>query len=58
MRAALLKKLDTMLEEIERGHGWCQITIECKDGIPDLLRKMTTEKLHTMENTRGQNYRR
>jgi len=55
---ALLKKLDAMLTSAEREAEWCQITIECKDGRPDLLRKMTTEKLNTMENTRVETRRR
>ncbi len=55
-KQALLKKLDGMLDDAARERAWCEITISCKDGQPDLLRKMTTEKLNnTMGDTRGQN---
>lgn len=58
-KATLLKKLDALLDEAERTRMWGTIDIEIKEGVPQLLRKSTTEKLqHTMENTRGQRYER
>jgi hypothetical protein len=53
-KTQLLKKLDAMLTTAENERMWGNIDIELKEGIPQLLRKMTTEKLqNTMENTRG-----
>jgi hypothetical protein len=52
-RSALLKKLDAMLSAAEQERMWGTIDIELKDGVPQLLRISTTEKLqNTMENTR------
>jgi hypothetical protein len=52
-RGALLRKLDAILSAAEQERMWGTIDIELKDGVPQLLRKSTTEKLqNTMENTR------
>jgi hypothetical protein len=49
----LFKKLDGIVAEINRDRSWCEITISFKDGQPELLRVMKTEKLtHTTERTR------
>jgi hypothetical protein len=54
-RAALLKKLEAMLDEYERGSAWGTIEIEIRDGLPNYVRRMTTEKVisnSTQEKTR------
>ena len=45
-KAMLLKKLETMLDEYERGRTWGTIEIEIREGQPNYIRKMTTEKLY------------
>jgi hypothetical protein len=42
----LLKKLEAMLDEFERGRTWGTIEIEIREGKPNYVRKMTTEKLY------------
>ncbi len=41
----LLKKLEAMLEEFERGRTWGTIEIQINEGTPYIVRRMTTEKL-------------
>jgi hypothetical protein len=50
-KQTLLRKLEAMLDEAERGSTWGTIEIELREGIPNLLRKSTTEKLQ--DNTGG-----
>jgi len=52
-RQALLKRLEGLLDQAERDREWAELTISIKDGTPDLLRKMTTEKLNAKGDTRG-----
>jgi hypothetical protein len=55
-RQKLLKKLDSILDEFERARTWGTIEIEIREGVPNFVRKMTTEKLTgAQENTRAQN---
>jgi len=49
---ALLKKIDSMLDQAEREKTWGQIEIELREGEPTLLRKSSTEKLDDRENNR------
>jgi hypothetical protein len=44
---ALLKKLETAIEDAERSRMWGTIEIQFNDGVPALLRKSETEKLAT-----------
>jgi hypothetical protein len=56
-RAALLKKLDTIMAEAERDAMWGNLEIEIRNGEAVLLRKSTTEKL-TENNRDGNHYNR
>lgn len=50
----LLRKLETMLDEFAAGNNWGTIEIELRDGVPNFVRKMVTEKLNgAQENTRA-----
>jgi hypothetical protein len=53
MKTALLKKIETILDELERGRAWGTIEIEVRDGQPNFVRRTLTEKI-AQENTRGQ----
>lgn len=44
-RAALLKRLEAMLDDCVRSRTWGQIEIELREGQPTLLRKTITERL-------------
>lgn len=50
-RKALLRKLEAMLEEVEREHMYGQIAIAFRDGKADFIRKETTEKLEAQGNS-------
>lgn len=51
-KTALLKKLDAMLDEYARLKSWGTIEIEIRDGQPNYIRQMKTEKL-AQETTRA-----
>lgn len=51
-RKALVKKLEAMLDDFEKQRAWGTIEIEIRDGLPNFIRKMITEKI-AQENTRG-----
>jgi len=56
-KAALLKKLEIMIDEAERTRMYGLVEIQFTDGVPALLRKSTTEKLATaQENNRARNH--
>jgi hypothetical protein len=57
-KIALLKKIETILDDFERGREYGVIEIQISAGEPALIRKATTEKLltRTGENNRGQNH--
>jgi hypothetical protein len=57
-KAALLKKIETILDDLERTHAWGTIEVEVRDGVPNMIRRTLNEKLITQENTRGPQYRR
>ncbi len=44
-KQALLKKLDAMLTTAENERMWGNMEIEIRNGVPTVLRKLTTEKL-------------
>jgi len=50
-RKALLRKLETMLEDVERERMYGQIAIAFRDGKADYIRKETTEKLESQGNS-------
>ena len=49
-----MKKLEAMFDEIEHTRTWCNIEIEFREGVANMLRTTKNEKLvSTQENTRG-----
>jgi hypothetical protein len=53
-REKLIRKLDGMLDEADRDQMWGNIEIQIQNGIPTVLRKLTTERLtDSRETTRG-----
>jgi hypothetical protein len=57
-KQALLKKLETAIDEADRHRLYGTLEIEFKAGEPTFIRKMQTEKLDERENPNGQSYRR
>ena len=53
-KGALLKKIETILDDLERGRAWGTIEIEVREGQPNMIRRTVNEKLITQENTRDQ----
>jgi hypothetical protein len=49
---ALLKKLDAMLSVAEQERMWGNVEIEIRNGLPTVLRKLTTERLQERDITR------
>lgn len=47
----VLKKIDTILTEFERNRTFGTVEICFNSGQPQLIRKLTTEKLNNRENT-------
>ncbi len=56
-KTALLKKIETILDELERTRAWGTVEIEIRDGQPNFVRRTLTEKI-AQENTRGQAFNR
>jgi len=50
-KAVLLKKLEAMIDEIERGRTWANVEIEFRAGSANMIRTTKNEKL-SQENTR------
>jgi hypothetical protein len=50
----VLKKIGTLLDELERTKAWGTIEVEVRDGVPNMMRRSINEKLTTQENTREQ----
>lgn len=46
-RAALLKKLEALIDDAARTRMWGTVEIQFNDGEPALIRKSETEKLIT-----------
>lgn len=47
----LLKRLEVMVDQMQRERSYGQIAIAFRDGEPDYIRKETTEKLGAQGNT-------
>jgi hypothetical protein len=56
-KTALLQKIETILDELERTRAWGTIEIEVRDGQPNFVRRTLTEKI-SQEKTREEAYRR
>jgi len=56
-RAALLKKLDAVLADVERTRMFGEIEIVVRNGEATVLRTMRSEQLDTEKNSCGQSYR-
>jgi hypothetical protein len=52
-KTALLKKAETILDELERTCASGTKEIEMREGLPNFVRRTLTEKI-AQENTRGQ----
>lgn len=57
-KTALLKKLDAMLSTAEQERMWGNLEIEIRDGLPTVLRKLTTERLQERDTTRDRTFNR
>jgi|HubBroStandDraft_4_1064222.scaffolds.fasta_scaffold558779_1 hypothetical protein len=55
-REELLKKLNLMLDEFERGKIYGSIQIDIQSGRPDLIRKMMTQKISNEGNSQHEQY--
>ena len=55
-KPTLLKKLETMFDEIARNRTWANVEIEFRDGAANMIRTTTNEKLIAQENTRGHRF--
>jgi hypothetical protein len=55
-KAQLLKKLETMFDDIARSRTWASVEIEFRDGAPNMIRTTRNEKLIAQENNRGNRY--
>jgi hypothetical protein len=56
-RDELIRKLATMLADMETRREYGTVEIQVSEGVPALLRKSTTEKLCTGEKNRAQSNR-
>lgn len=54
----LLKRLDTMIDQMRADRAFGQIAIAFRDGEPDFIRKETTEKLGAQGNTHATKFQR
>jgi hypothetical protein len=50
-REDLMKKLNTMLDEFERGQVYGNIQVDIVGGRPDLIRKVMNQKIRNEGNT-------
>lgn len=53
-KTTLLKKLETMFDDIARTRMWASVEIEFRDGVANMIRTTKNEKLISQEKTRGQ----
>jgi hypothetical protein len=51
-KATLLKKLETMFDDIARTHTWANVEIEFRDGVANMIRTTKNEKLISQGNNR------
>ncbi len=57
-KQALLKRIEIILDELERTRAWGTIEVEVREGQPNMIRRSINEKI-AQENTREQStYRR
>jgi hypothetical protein len=52
-KTALLKKIESILNELERTRAWGTIEIEVREGQPNFVRRTLTEKI-AQENNRAE----
>ena len=52
-KALLMRKLEAMIDEIERARAWANVEIEFRDGVANMLRTTKNEKLIAQENNRA-----
>jgi hypothetical protein len=57
-RKTLLRRLEAMLEEVERERQFGQISIAFRDGKADFIRKEVTEKLEVQGNSHAKSTNR
>ncbi len=50
-KAEVLKRLETLVDQMKADRAFGQISIAFRDGEPDYLRKETTEKLNGAQGT-------
>jgi len=50
-KTALLKKIETILDDMEHSRAWGTIEIEVREGQPNFVRRSLIEKI-AQENTR------
>jgi hypothetical protein len=51
MKQALLKKIENILDELERTRAWGTIEVEVREGVPNMVRRSVNEKI-SQENPR------
>lgn len=51
-KTALLKKIETILDELEHNRAWGTIEVEIRDGQPNMIRRSINERI-AQENNRG-----
>ncbi len=56
-KQTLLRKLEAMFDEFERGRVWANVEIEFREGVANMIRTTKNEKLQTQENTRVPTHR-
>jgi hypothetical protein len=52
-KTQLLKKLDSMFDEIARTRTWANVEIEFRDGVANMIRTTRNEKLIAQETARA-----
>ena len=53
----VMKRLENLLDQMQRERSYGQISIAFRDGEPDYIRKETTEKLGAQGNTHAKSNR-
>jgi len=57
-RGTLVQKLNAIFDEWERTRAWGNVEVEVRDGVPNMIRKTTNEKLQAQENNRAHSHSR
>jgi hypothetical protein len=55
-KQALLKRLETMFDEIACNHSWANVEIEFRDGVANMIRSTKNEKLIAAQETNRARY--